>query len=110
MKKVKKPRPPRCLCNSVLDWAFGIVSPSKYYFYTGKTNREREQVELYFAQMRAYQEYIWLQRVAARSVTKEEWRQHYRQQRIKERQQLARSNAHNLHKHARYAAKMQSIV
>ena len=90
--KVKPPRPPRCLCNSVFHWALGIVSPSKYFdarFCLPKTNRERDAVERYFAALRAYEELIWQQRLAARSVTKAEWKAHHRQQRIVARQQRA---------------------
>ena len=29
----KKPRPPRCLCRTFIDWIFGIVSPSLLYMH-----------------------------------------------------------------------------
>lgn len=28
---LKRPRPPRCLCRTFVDWLFGIVSPSLLY-------------------------------------------------------------------------------
>lgn len=48
--------------------------------------REREKMEQYNARARAYQAYLWTQRVAARSVTKEEWRDHCHAQRFQMRQ------------------------
>lgn len=92
IEKVKPPRPPLCLCNNVAEWAFGIVSQSKYFGYRGKTNRERDAIERYFAALEAYRAYEWAQRVAARSVTKEEWREHYRSQRITARELKAQKD------------------
>lgn len=91
-KNVKPPRPPRCLCNSIFEWTLGIISPSRYFNarWGGlKTDREREAAERYFAALDAYEEYIWQQRVAARNVTKAEWKAHYRQQRIEAGKQRA---------------------
>ena len=90
MKKVKRPHPPRCLCNSLLHWFFGIVSPSKHFRYATMWTREQpEQVKKYFAALRDYEEYVFMQRLNARSVTKEEWKQYYRQQRHIARQMKA---------------------
>ena len=91
-KSIKPPRPPLCLCNSVFHWALGIVSTGKYIQarYGWRTpNREREAAKRYFEALRAYDECIWQQRVAARSVTKAEWKAHYSQQRHEARQQRA---------------------
>lgn len=89
--KVKPPHPPRFLCNNALQWSLGIVSPSRLLNYNcgAGTEREQEKMKLYNERVRAYQLYIWEQRVAARSVTKEEWRYHCRRERIEAREQLA---------------------
>ena len=87
--RIKPPRPPRCLCNSVFHWALGIVSPGKCIqarWGWGTPNREREAAERYIAAFREYKERVWQQRVAARIVTKAEWKAHYSQQRREARQ------------------------
>ena len=64
----------------------GIVSPSKLSHYSVsmvmiEKEKDRKKADQFFAQIGAYNEYIWAQRVAARKVTKEEWLQHYRTER-----------------------------
>lgn len=87
MKKVKYPHPPRLLCNSTLEWILGIASPSKELHYNvlyhcgGGTQREREKMEQYYARCHAYNAYLWVKRVAARNVTKEEWKEHSHRER-----------------------------
>ena len=78
-KKIKPPRPPMCLCRTLADWLLGIMSPSLVLMV------DSEETRRYWNAVYEYKQRVFMDKLRKRNLSKEEWKDWYRNKRRRKR-------------------------